>query len=319
LIAKASVVAPRPVDGELPSVTVVVPTIGRPKYVVDTVLSVLAQDYPRLKLFISDNAPKESTRSLLQAHGVWDERIVLIERAARMPFSLHMNACIAECDGDYLMILSDDDQIAPAYVSRLVGMFLEDAAISVGFGRQLVIGEDDTGLLPSPGETADGCVVDGTDFLHRMLEGRLDFDMATCFSMFARRKDILAAGGFRPYPDGSHADNFLCLQLALRGRVALSPQAMFYRVYRNSFGLSTPFPALLAATRAYVHDCASVLCPPAMRGKSGRALLSQIRASNVRMLWNRLRTVYARRLSTVEMIRGFASTALFSLIPVRRL
>lgn len=283
-------------------VTVIVPTIGRPEFIVDTLRSVLAQSYTQLQILISDNAPAQPTAPLLALAGIDDARIEIVERASRLDFSAHMNACIEQSRGTYLMIVSDDDQITPDYVAEMVHLMTADPGIKICLGRQVQIDENDRGLLGAPDPRQATLVVDGVEFLAGTLGRALDTGVLTYISMFVRRSDIVAAGGFQPYPDGSHADNYIVFSLALEGRVALATSHMFYRVYLASSGLRTPFSALLAATRAYTRDATAKLQAATITVEQRHTLSKLLRTANTRMLLSRIRGVYRHRLSPSELL-----------------
>lgn len=286
-------------DPEL--VTVIIPTIGRPEFIVDTLRSVLAQSYTQLQILISDNAPVAPTAPLLAAAGIDDARIEIVQRTQRLDFSAHMNACIAQSRGTYLMIVSDDDQITPDYVAEMVDMMSADPQIKVCLGRQVQISENDCGVLSAVGRRKPQQILEGVEFLCGTLTRTLDTGLMTYISMFVRRGDIVKVGGFKSYPDGSHADNYIVFSLALSGRVALASSQMFYRVYLASFGLRTPFSALLAATRAYTRDATAVLQTASVSVEQRRTLRKLLRASNTRMLLSRIRGVYRHRLNPSQL------------------
>lgn len=277
-------------------VTVIVPTIGRPEFIIDTLRSVLAQTYTQLQILISDNAPTVPTAPLLAKAGIDDARIEVVQRTSRLDFSAHMNACIEQSRGTYLMIVSDDDQITPGYVAEMVELMTADPEVKVCLGRQVQINENDRGLAPAPATRQPQQVLAGIDFLKGTLARTLNTGVLTYISMFVRRSDLLGVGGFKGYADGSHADNFIVFSLAMRGRVALCSNLMFYRVYLASFGLRTPFDALLDATRAYTRDVASVLGQSSIAHSERKTLRDLVKAANTRMLLARIRGVYCHRL-----------------------
>jgi glycosyltransferase involved in cell wall biosynthesis len=279
-----------------PLVTIILPTIGRPVYIVDTIRSILAQTYSNLQILISDNAPEVATEELLTLEGVFDLRFKFITRTTRLNFSDHMNACIADAQGKYLMILSDDDQITPGYIDEMVELMTADPEVKVCLGRQVQINENDRGLVPTPATRQPQQVLAGIDFLKGSLARTLNTGVLTYISMFVRRSELLDVGGFKGYVDGSHADNFIVFSLAMRGRVALCSNLMFYRVYLASFGLRTPFDALLDATRAYTRDAALVLGQSSIAHSERKTLRDLVKDNNTRMLLARIRGVYRHRL-----------------------
>ena len=281
-----------------PLVSIVVPTIGRPEYVVDTIRSILSQTYPNLQILISDNAAAVATAPLLAQAGIADPRIEVIERTERLGFSAHMNACICAARGTYLMIVSDDDQITPNYVSEMVEMMDIDHRVKVCLGRQVRITEHDRGLIKAPAVSNVRQFIDGVEFLEGTISGAIRTNIMTYISMFVRREELLRVGGFREYPDGSHADNFILFSLALDGCIALGTNVMLYRVYLTSSGLKTPFRALLSATRAYTRDCIGLVREQtSVSDDDKRCLVRLLLSSNSRLLLSRIRHVYWSQLS----------------------
>jgi glycosyltransferase involved in cell wall biosynthesis len=277
-------------------VTVIVPTIGRPEFIVDTLRSVLAQTYTQLQILISDNAPTEPTAPLLAKAGIEDARIEVVQRTSRLDFSAHMNACIEQARGTYLMIVSDDDQITPGYVAEMVEIMTAEPAVKVCLGRQVQINENDCGLMHTLAARQPQQILVGVDFLKGTLAGRFNTGMMTYISMFVRRSELLEVGGFKGYPDGSHADNFILFSLAMRGDVALCSNLMFYRVYLASFGLRTPFDSLLKATRAYTRDVALLLAQSPIAHTERKLILHLVKAANTGTLLGRILGVYRHSL-----------------------
>lgn len=301
-------------------VSIIVPTIGRPKYFVDTIRSILAQTYSHLQILISDNAPEVASAPLLVAAGISDARIDMVNRLERLDFSAHMNACLAEVRGTYVMILSDDDQITPGYVEEMVQVMQLRTEVIVCLGRQIRINEHDIGVMPNILSDSPQSIFDGVAFLKGSLSNNLQTGVLTYISMFARKSDILQAGGFKHYPDGSHADNFIIFNLALRGNVVLSRNLMFYRVYLSSSGLKTPFSALLESTKAYTRDSALLLnAAPAVTKNDKSLLLYLLKSNNVWLLLSRIRHVYWCRLSVVGLISYILQVARFKFTPTESL
>lgn len=274
-------------------VTVIVPTIGRPKYIKSAVNSVLMQDYEEIEVLISDNYPEISTRTVLGM--MHDPRIRFIERDRRYESSEHMNMCINEARGEYVMILSDDDLICPSYVSSMVGLFSENTDVMVCLGQQKVLNENDANLEGGEGEERR-YLFDGTAFTLDHFRGK-PMPIYTYFSLFAKKADVLAVGGFRAYPDGSNADNYLFYSLALRGKVGVSSSLMGYRVYMASSGLSTSFEKLYLATVAYDKDMSCLvwgaISMPILIKTQLRLL---IKISSVRMMKYRLHKIYRAKI-----------------------
>lgn len=283
-------------------VTVIVPTIGRPGYIKNTIDSILRQDYGEIEVLISDNFPEISTRTILGEK--LDSRIRIVERNRRLEFSEHMNVCIHDVHGHYIMILSDDDLICTSYISSMVSLFSENEDMMVGLGHQKVLNESDVAI--GAGEMNEKPMVDlfdGKEFVLNHFQGTQHLPIYTYLSLFGKKADILAAGGFRPYPDGSNADNYLFYTLALKGKVGISHSLMGYRIYLASSGLSTPFEKLYRATWAYDKDISRVVW-----GLANKSFLKKIhlrlliKISSARMMQYRLLGIYKAKIGGLSTI-----------------
>ena len=288
-----------------PLVTVIVPTIGRPCYIPFTIQSILSQTYSNIEILISDNLPSQKTADILSEAGISDTRIFFLERNKRLNFCEHMNVCIRDAHGFYIMILSDDDQITPTYVEEMVALIEGNDGVSVCLGRQLKISEHDHGLLANKISESPQIIIDGIQFLNKSLSGKIQIEVMTYLSMFARKKEIKNLGGLKHYPYGAHSDNFLLIQLALKGNVAIGQSIMFYRVYEKSLGLSMPFAALVNATYEYTYDCFKLFANKEGLDQADRVnILRAIKINNYSLILVRFRSIYLKKLSIIKIIEA---------------
>jgi glycosyltransferase involved in cell wall biosynthesis len=286
--------APEPVVSAptFPLISVVIPWIGRLDYIAAAVASLLKQDYANLEILISDNSLSTSVSQWLK--NAIDPRIRIIDRSdVRLSSADHFTECVRAAGGEYVMILSDDDLIEPRYVSGMLEAIRLHPKSTVVLGEQTVIGKD---YSLEPVGSAQHVVrhFDGAEFfLHRLLNPRA-LPIVTYVSLFARRSELLKFP-YRNYPDGSNSDNFMMLRLALSGDVSVSSRKMYYRVYRESAGLTTPFSKLLESCVLFERDAAALL-------KDRVDFIHRvffrivIRVRNVSMMSRRLFQLYRKRL-----------------------
>ena len=65
-----------------PLVTVLIPTYNRPYFLSMAIESVLAQTYPNIEIFISDNSPNEDTKNMiLLLIGIEYRNIVILKQS----------------------------------------------------------------------------------------------------------------------------------------------------------------------------------------------------------------------------------------------
>lgn len=295
------------------SVTVVIPTIGRPQYIKSTIESVLNQSYSAIEILISDNAPIVSTRSILGEN--IDSRIKIIEHNNRISFSEHMNICIKEAQGYYVIILSDDDLISKDYISDMVSLFENNDNVTVGLGHQKILNERDTSLVTTERRCQEVGIFNGEEYMMNHYKGNNIPLIYTFISLFSKKEYILSAGGFRDYLDGSNADNYLFFSLLTKGNLGVSNSVMGYRVYQGSYGLSTPFERLYHATSEYDKDISSLIWDLekisllekiAMRFKS--------KLSSASMLKYRLLNIYIRRESKFYIFKNLIRVRIMFLL-----
>lgn len=244
-----------------PLITIIIPTIGRPNYMPMTIWTATKQTYQNIEILISDNHVSFPTAELMLNHNISDDRIRVIERPERMSFSCHMNACIDDSSGEYLMILSDDDWLAPDYIEEMVTAISKNNSISVCLGQQATIGADDL-IYPYSDclkETSSPLLYEGSQFIKQNLTGKGLPNIKTFVCMFVSKKSIESLGGFALYPNGAHSDNILMLRLATLGDVYIGRSIYYYRVYDTSSGLSMPFKSLVCASKLYVSDLSACL------------------------------------------------------------
>jgi glycosyltransferase involved in cell wall biosynthesis len=289
-----------------PRISVVIPWIGRPEYIAATVSALQKQDYANLEILISDNSLSTPVRQLLP--NVTDPRIRIIDRSEnRLSSADHFTACLRDATGEFAMILSDDDLIEPTYVSGMLqAIRLHPASIAV-LGEQIVIGQDH---FLEPGNSGEHVVkhYNGMRFFLRRLLSSRNLPLVTYVSVFARRAEMLKFP-YRDYPDGSNADNYMMLCLALNGDVTVSSRKMYYRVYENSSGLKTPFARLIISCSRYESDVAAII--KTHGGFASRLMFRfLIRIRNGSMMTRRLFSMYRRRMSTREF---FTATLLLAL------
>lgn len=288
-----------------PLVTVALPVYKRLDYLRQALVSVNAQDYENLDILVSDNG--------LQGEALVAVVEELLDRPFRIrhndeihPLIPHFNQLVAEAKGEYFVVLPDDDELAPNYVSTLVGEMEADPAISLGLARLEIM--DAHGeftprrkVQPNPPQ-----LMEGPEFIRLWCQNEYDFvTFGTCMM---RTADLRRVGGYPDFPKGNGSDNALVVQLAVGRRVLWSSEtSMKYRVYEASTGLAASYKELAESCRRFMafldHD-------PALReyARKEPATWRLCRKRLVDMTWRtyryRWRTMYRSRLSAGEWVRA---------------
>ena len=298
---------------ESPLVTVAVPTIGRPDYFQYAVKSILSQTYWNLQVLISDNAPSVPSAELLLNSSIEDRRIEIVTRPIRLGFVEHMNLCIRDARGSYFTILSDDDQISSGYIEEMVWLMESNPSLSVSFGPQVMITEDERGLIPCPMLDKQRRIVEGRDYIQGFFMGQLNRDILTNFSFFTSTCLLRELGGFPCYPCGAHIDNLIVVKLALHGDVGFGINQFFYRVYNASTGMSMEIEDLVDASIAYTCDVQHLLLTSSRYSQADiKKLTRMLVKSNTLLLASRLRRIYVFRIGLPRILKSLVRLVLFS-------
>jgi len=150
--------------------------------VADTVRSVLAQDWPNYEHLIIDGASSDATTQIVQ--GLAHDRLTLTSEPDAGCYDA-MNKGLARATGDVVLFLNADDILARPDALRLVAQAFGDDSIDFVGGQTAVVAFDDLRKVKR---------------LYRSVGFRpwmLSFGhMPPHPSFYARRKSLMAAGGF---------------------------------------------------------------------------------------------------------------------------
>jgi glycosyltransferase involved in cell wall biosynthesis len=282
---------------EKPLCTIILPTIGRPKYFGAALASVAAQTYRPFNILVSDNAANPPIE-LAEIQKWAPEAIVrLVRRPARIEPTDHINLCVKEADGEYVFFMSDDDLIVPGYIAASMECILSEPSVNAVIAQKTRIEESFFG--PISNAPIHFKTLPGNKFMARwLIEGNLN-DILTTFPMLVRRRQMLECGGLPEYPDGSYSSNTVLFELCLGAKVGLLEGGYYYRVYPTSEGLQTPWRWLFAATQNYDRDLLALH----KKGRLGGKLFLAIVRGNTGLLISRWKQLYRRRAGFANKVR----------------
>lgn len=133
---------------ELPLVTLLAISFNHEKFLIQTLDSILAQDYPNIELIIIDAASSDSSVSLIKS---WVEGkklpIQTIFQRVTKPITQNANEGLALASGKYFQIISCDDILEPSKISKQVEVFLtSDDSLAVVYCDAIKIDENGVSL-----------------------------------------------------------------------------------------------------------------------------------------------------------------------------
>ena len=132
-----------------PLVTVLIPTYNRPYFLSMAIESVLAQTYPNIEIFISDNSPNEDTKKMMNQY-LLKHHNIKYEHHPEFDFFGNWNR-LQEYDNpetEYINYLMDDDLFMPEKIEKMVIKFQQNPDVSIVTSRRLFIDENNDVLPP---------------------------------------------------------------------------------------------------------------------------------------------------------------------------
>ncbi len=141
-----------------PRVTVAIPTYNRAdKTLPATLRSAIDQRYANLDIVVSDNCSSDDTEAVVRGHG---GRIRYVRQAENLGLNGNLNACVDLAEGDYVLVLHDDDLIDPDFVASCMDAVGDSTSVGLIRTGMRVITRRRSRCIRTA-ESGDGIRVDG--------------------------------------------------------------------------------------------------------------------------------------------------------------
>ena len=111
---------------QIPLVSIGLPTCGRADLLKQALYSLVAQDYPKIEIIISDNGSTDSTQTLCRD---WVEKYSFINYyrlQTQVRATQNFATVLLRSSGDFFMWASDDDLWDPSFISTIMKRLLSD-------------------------------------------------------------------------------------------------------------------------------------------------------------------------------------------------
>lgn len=203
-----------------PKVTVALPVYNGENYLQEAIDSVLTQSFADFELILRDNASNDRTAAICLAAARSDSRVRYIRNESNVGAGPNFNGLVELARGRYFKWLAHDDVMAPGFLAACVETLDADPSAVLACPRVRFLDPQGAPLdeYVSPYRT------DAHDRVTRfseMLKGG-----HRCFEVFGliRLNDLRLTKLIGNYNNG---DGVLLAHLALLGRLAVIPEALF--------------------------------------------------------------------------------------------
>jgi glycosyltransferase involved in cell wall biosynthesis len=114
-----------------PLVSIATASYNHERYLVETIESVLGQDYPHVEYLVVDDGSTDGSRQILRRYA---ERLAWSSVQENAGQAVALNRALEHATGGVLSFLSSDDTLLPGTVSRVVRAFADDPEVLVVYG-----------------------------------------------------------------------------------------------------------------------------------------------------------------------------------------
>lgn len=114
-----------------PLITICIPTYNRANYIGNAITSILEQTYKNFELLICNDSSTDNTEEIIRTFK--DKRITYIKNKKNSGYIYSMNKCTKLAKGEWVMHLSDDDELFPETLELQVKALQENSDKTIGF------------------------------------------------------------------------------------------------------------------------------------------------------------------------------------------
>jgi glycosyltransferase involved in cell wall biosynthesis len=208
-----------------PRLDVIVPCYNYGRYLTECVDSVLQETRVAIRVLIIDDASGDDSAAVAQNLADQDPRVSVIVHATNQGHIATFNEGLAWASGDYVLLLSADDMVAPGALERAVALMEAHSSVAFVYGRAIRLqGAERQAFAPDEicGPTA---VLGGQAFIRRVCEH--PWNPVESATAVVRGWVQKAVGGYRP--EFPHAGDLeMWLRCAAHGDVGMIQAAQAY-------------------------------------------------------------------------------------------
>jgi glycosyltransferase involved in cell wall biosynthesis len=122
-----------------PLVTVVLPTVNRPRYLEQALRSAVGQSYRNIEILVRDNASEPETGEVVC--GFQDERIHYLRHPHDIGMTPNVLGGFRDAKGKYVTTLHDDDLWQPEFLEKMVAALEANPEVVIAFCDHYIVNE----------------------------------------------------------------------------------------------------------------------------------------------------------------------------------
>ncbi|MDD2553711.1 MAG: glycosyltransferase [Desulfotomaculaceae bacterium] len=213
-------------------VTIAIPTYNRSTLLRQAVESALGQTYQDIEVLVADNSSTDNTGDVLKQFT--DHRVRYFRHSENRGFINNFNFCLEKAEGEYFLLLSDDDILEQDTIRSLQTKFQSGADV-MAYCSLIFFNENTKTRKIVQKNAPEG--EDGFDFIvNRLADRRVWAPSAALF-----RTSVLRSTGGYP-PTGIATDLASCLAACMKGTVRyVSHPLVYYRLHGNNVSQITKY------------------------------------------------------------------------------
>ena len=198
-------------DGAFPLVSVFCPSYNAERFIENTLLSILKQDYQNFEIIVSDDCSTDNTVAIVRRiMEQFPDKIVLNVNSTNLGITDNCNVTLKLCRGKYLAFFAGDDLMYPGKITAQVDLMESEKDCSLTYHAVDVLdGENENKVL----FTTEMGKQSYFSFLDIITRGGM---IGAC-SIMAKMDAIPSYGFSTEFPNVS--DWLIHIEIALRGKV----------------------------------------------------------------------------------------------------
>ncbi len=198
----------------------------RPEYLLDSLESVITQDYESFDVIISENSPDNSIVDFLNSQQKYSQ-IKIVKRLPSMPTLDHFNLILEEVKQyEFAMLFHDDDVLMPRAISEMMRLLTSNYdLVAVGCNALIIKNSTNTNRLLSTHIKYDLVITSQSQLIKRYLFRRLSHPP---FPSYIYRTAKLKDSNLATCDGGKYSDASFLVKLIRFGPIYWFAQPLMY-------------------------------------------------------------------------------------------